>query len=236
MEQANLRKKFLLLQINDALFPIGGYSHSYGLETYIQKDLVRDGKTAKSYIEHKLKYGFLYAELLPARLAFEYASEVNIEKLVELEEMSQASKLPREIRLASNKLASRFIKTISKLDIPYESDIFHSYLENIKKTQEGLSNYAIVYGVFCAAVSITKEEAMEHFLYAQTSAMVTNCVKSIPLSQTEGQKLLVASCELFSDILETVVYLDESMLYLSNPGFDIRSMQHEFLYSRIYMS
>ena len=30
------RKKFLLLQVNDALFPIGAYSHSYGLETYIQ--------------------------------------------------------------------------------------------------------------------------------------------------------------------------------------------------------
>ena len=29
--------KFFLLQVNDALFPIGGYSHSYGLETYIQK-------------------------------------------------------------------------------------------------------------------------------------------------------------------------------------------------------
>lgn len=236
MESGNLRKKFLLLQINDALFPIGGYSHSYGLETYIQKDLVRDGKTAKKYIENKLKYGFLYTELLPARFAFEYASEGKIEKLMELEELTQASKLPREIRLASNKLASRFIKTISKLDICYESDIFSTYLEYIKKMEDGISNYAIVYGVFCAAVGILKKEAMEHFLYAQTSAMVTNCVKSIPLSQTEGQKLLVASCELFSEILEKAECLDEKMLYLSNPGFDIRSMQHEFLYSRIYMS
>ena len=29
-------KQFYLLQVNDALFPIGGYSHSQGLETYIQ--------------------------------------------------------------------------------------------------------------------------------------------------------------------------------------------------------
>ncbi|MDU7968180.1 MAG: urease accessory protein UreF, partial [Paeniclostridium sordellii] len=33
---------FILLQINDALFPIGAYSHSYGLETYIQKNIVKD--------------------------------------------------------------------------------------------------------------------------------------------------------------------------------------------------
>lgn len=40
--------KFLLLQVNDALFPIGGYSHSYGLETYIQKGIVKDADSAGS--------------------------------------------------------------------------------------------------------------------------------------------------------------------------------------------
>ncbi len=40
MDLQEWRKKFLLLQVNDALFPIGAYSHSYGLETYIQKNLL----------------------------------------------------------------------------------------------------------------------------------------------------------------------------------------------------
>ena len=42
-----LNHHFLLLQINDSLFPIGGYSHSYGLETYIQKGIVQDLETAE---------------------------------------------------------------------------------------------------------------------------------------------------------------------------------------------
>lgn len=41
---------FILFQINDALFPIGAYSHSYGLETYIQKNLVRDVDSAYEYL------------------------------------------------------------------------------------------------------------------------------------------------------------------------------------------
>lgn len=38
--------ELLLQQICDSVFPIGAYSHSYGLETYIQLDRVRDAETA----------------------------------------------------------------------------------------------------------------------------------------------------------------------------------------------
>lgn len=50
--------KFFLLQVNDALFPIGGYSHSYGLETYIQKGIVHDEDSAEEFIHKRLEYNF----------------------------------------------------------------------------------------------------------------------------------------------------------------------------------
>ena len=50
MNKEDLASRLLLLQVNDALFPIGAYSHSYGLETYIQEGRVRDAKTAGEYI------------------------------------------------------------------------------------------------------------------------------------------------------------------------------------------
>ena len=64
MNTENLKSHFLLLQINDSLFPIGGYSHSYGLETYIQKGLVQDAAGAEDYIRRRLRYNFLYTDLL----------------------------------------------------------------------------------------------------------------------------------------------------------------------------
>jgi urease accessory protein len=229
----NREKRFLLLQVNDALFPIGAYSHSYGLETYIQKNLVSNALQAKEFIFSRLVNGFCYSEFLTVKLAYEYATKKDVSKLEELEEILEASRMPREIREAEKKLGSRFIKTVKALSIQYESDIFIEYVS----ARTGKSAiYGCVYGVFCAATGIELEDCLEHYLYAQTSSMVTNCVKTIPLSQTDGQVLLYECQQVFEIILEKLKDLTEDDLCLSAPGFDIRCMQHEGLYSRIYMS
>ena len=227
-------KQFYLLQINDALFPIGGYSHSQGLETYIQRGLVHDEDTAREYITNKIKWNFEYTELLAARLAYEAAEKKNLKGLLRLEELLEASRIPMEQREAARKMGSRFAKTIEKLELSIsESGIFRKYLDARKgKTV----NHCCIYGIFCAEMQIPLEEALSHYLYAQTSAIVTNCVKTIPLSQTSGQKLLSGCYGEFEMILKDVMKKREEDLCLSAPGFDIRGIQHERLYSRLYMS
>lgn len=225
--------KFFLLQVNDALFPIGGYSHSYGLETYIQKGIVHDEDSAQEFIHKRLKYNFSYNEFMAVRLAFEYALREDLEAISRLEEIMEAGKIPRETREASRKLGSRFIKTLSALELSVQNSIFDKYRE----ARKGKSvHHAVAYGVFCGAAGIAENEALEHFIYAQTSAMVTNCVKTIPLSQSSGQKLLSGCYPLLQELTKKVTELGEEWLGLSGPGFDLRCMQHEGLYSRIYMS
>ena len=83
---------------------------------------------------------------------------------------------------------------------------------------------------------LLQDEKEQYYLYAQTSAMVTNCVKTIPLSQSAGQKLLSSCYNSFQEILSSVREWTEEDLCLSAPGFDLRGIQHEKLYSRLYMS
>lgn len=224
---------FILFQINDALFPIGAYSHSYGLETYIQKNLIKNSNDVYEYIKTNAKTNFLYTELLAAYKAYEFAEKNNLSKILELEEIIDASKIPKEIRTASEKLGSRFIKTVSSLDVKYESNIFNEY---IKKENEGTRIHSSAYGVFCFSVGIDKVKAMEGYLYAYVSASIINAVKLIPLSQNEGQKILYKCYKFFDEIIDMLLSLDIKDLCLSTPGFDIRCMQHEALYSRLYMS
>ena len=212
---------FMLFQINDSLFPIGAYSHSYGLETYIQKKLVTNVDTAFEYLKCNLKFNFLYSELLAINLSYEYADKERL------------GKSPKEIRLASQKLGSRFIKTLLSTEINYKNN---NFLDYVNKSKNNLPTHTVAYGVFCQSVGIERERAIEGFLYSYTSSTITNCVKSIPLSQTQGQQLLYKSHDIFEEVINKLDELTIDDLCLSTPGFDIRCMQHENLYSRLYMS
>jgi urease accessory protein UreF len=66
--------------------------------------------------------------------------------------------------------------------------------------------------------------------------MVTNAVKLVPLGQLEGQKILFEVKRNIPSWVEKTMNLEEDKIGLSNVGFDLRSMQHERLYSRLYMS
>ena len=109
-------------------------------------------------------------------------------------------------------------------------------IKYLKKENEGTRIHSSAYGVFCFSVGIDKVKAMEGYLYAYVSASIINAVKLIPLSQNEGQKILYKCYKFFDEIIDMLLSLDIKDLCLSTPGFDIRCMQHEALYSRLYMS
>jgi Urease accessory protein UreF len=222
-----------MLHISDPLIPIGGFTHSFGLETYTQKNLVDSCESAEEYLESYLCSNFLYNDLLSARLAWEYTRDENINGLVELNNILCVSKAPAELRNASIKLGLRFIKIIEKK--LGDKDIFNRYLHAVRN-RECETNYSSVYGMSACLLGVPREDALCAISYGTASAIVSNCVKQIPLSQTDGQKMLFNIHEKIIEIIDAVEALDKNDLGLSCIGFDIRSMQHERLYTRLYIS
>ena len=224
------------MQINDALFPIGGYTHSYGLETYIQQHRITNGQEAEAYIRQNLEHNFLHNDLLAFSLAYDLAEVGDVKGLKRLEEKLSAIKVASELRGASHKLASRFMKIIEALDVPSLLDVFRLYKEASMGKGKKMPHQAVAYATFTCAAGFEKKLAMRFYLYSATTNMVTNCVKTIPLSQTVGQQILYRMGTVLERLIEKCMQLDEGHLGLSSPGLDIRAMQHEVLYSRIYMS
>lgn len=223
---------FTLLQVADSIFPIGAYTQSNGLETYVQKGIVKDGKTARGYLCNMLSYGIKYTDVLALKLAYEYTAQKDINKLIELDEMLYALKAPREVKEGSAKMCARFLRISEKFG---ETDFLLKYNELIKEGK-CVGQHSIVFGMFCAEYSIDKMESISAYLYNAASCIVNNCAKLIPLGQMEGQLILFDSSELLKNIAQEIMNLSIDDLGRCTIGFDIKAMQHENLYSRLYMS
>jgi urease accessory protein len=93
-----------------------------------------------------------------------------------------------------------------------------------------------VFGLYAQALNISKQEALAGFFYNAAAGFVTNSVKLIPLGQQDGQEILFSLQPLIEQLVESSMEPDKELIGLCCTGFDIRCMQHEQLYSRLYMS
>jgi len=218
-----------LLHLADSTLPIGGYTHSAGLETFVQQGLVNSKATAETFVRNMLQNNLRYNDAAFMGLAYTAATQNNITELLELHQLCTAVKAPRELREASHKLGARLTRIFSRR---YTSDLMTQY-----EAAAGYGpHYCLVFGVYAHLTGIPLEAALFAFYYNAAMGMVTNCVKLVPLGQMDGQDIIFDLQTLLKELTAATLQPDKSLLGLCNPGFDIRSMQHEHLYSRLYMS
>ena len=231
-ETTKLGSLIEILHITDPTLPIGGFSHSNGLETYVQQKLVNNMSSTQEFVESMLRNNYKFNDGLAVKLAYDFTLENNLDQILKLDNESNALKAPREVREGSQKLGMRLIKIYEQLlDDPFLNTINDLILE---KKMHG--HYAVIYGIITALLKLDKEKATCAFLYNAAVGIITNAVKLVPLGQTDGQQIIYNVQPLIENLTLEIMELERDMHGVCNAALDIKCMQHEHLYSRLYMS
>lgn len=221
-----------LLQLSDPALPVGGYAHSAGLETYVQNGSVSDVPAAAAFVQQMLLSNLRYTDGAFVSLAYDAALQADFAELLALHAHCSATKLPEEMRMASGKMGLRLLKIFAEFP---RQQLAKEYLL-AKKEDAVAAHYCIAFGIIAAASGISKQEMLQGFFYNAASGFVTNCVKLVPLGQQDGQRILFGLQPVIAACVAACIQPDEAMIGVCCPAFEIAQMQHETLYSRLYMS
>jgi urease accessory protein len=326
-------RRLAMLQVCDSVFPVGSFALSNGMETFVQRDMLRRGDDFEEYVKNYLDIA-PYKEIGQMVLAGKYASDSRMRRaglakhLIELDELASALQSAREIREGSERMCSRLVTLATQMDagqaqtsdghrsgghhsdgqssdgrrgnpqsdsvaathgsadngitdatdasiasataesdtsdISHADDREHDIIavheqgterHRLQDAADGLYGspalelyaeligtgqcrglHPIAMGVYAADHAPDIRDAAIMYGYSLLSALTMCAAKAIPLSQYAGQVALHNSFPRLVRAVDIAMTLRPEDLGISGAFIDIAAMQHETLYSRLYMS
>lgn len=231
------RAQLVIWHLTDSALPTGGFAHSAGMETYLQRDVIHDAESFAHWLR-----GYLYQATFNDALAVRFAVELQnaklevaerVEKLRELDALVHATQTPKELRAAMQSMGRRMSKVAKIVD---DEDPLVGEYDRGLRAREYKGNPGIAFGLVVAAAGVDERVAVEGYLMQLATSMVQNAIRAIPLGQDAGQRLLVGVYDLVSQFADVTLGHSFYDLGVAAPDMEIAQMEHEFLRSRMFMS
>ena len=209
----NIKDPLQILQIwFSSSFPVGSYAYSHGLEAIIDNKLINNKNDVEEFLNALLFNGTLRNEYIFIKSIYE-GKEIN--DLI----LSSASSKERKIEMIS--MGNSFRKIMRE-----------SWEFNLNE------NTAFTYCLAKAAIhfNIKFDYLIKFYLQSFISNLINVCVKHIPISQKDGQKLNVIFINQIQDFLQKSEKLNLEDIGSTFFIGDLFSIKHENLETRIYLT
>ncbi|KEZ22360.1 urease accessory protein UreF [Ureaplasma diversum] len=238
-QQDNYLQLLDLMQITNANFPIGSFSHSFGIETYIRKDIVHDGNSLVKALLLYMNEQLLFGDLLAIREIYKIfrsknADSVKHKKIWAIDHMLGTQGLSKETRDGQRRVGQQMVKIYNEI---FDCELMVQYAQLIKE-KKCFGNPAVAFGILAIHLELDLQISLYTHLYSTVAALTQNCVRAIPLGQVLGQQIIYElRHKYFEDIINKAFKLDfKTDFCKNNPGLEIAQMEHEDISVRLFMS
>jgi len=218
-----------LMQMTSQGFPIGGYSHSYGLEAAVESGLVRDEKSVRAWIVDVLAYSIFTYEAPVLHDMSEAWSAHDLSCVRRLNAEFLAARESAELRSATVQLGFSMRELLAAL--PGLPDSLSGALHSMDEP-----SLPCVWSGTAHAWAIGESESTAAYLWSWAENQVLAAMKSVPIGQSSAQRVLLHVGEKIARFISSGFprLADERSNFA--PGLAIVCCQHETQYSRLFRS
>ncbi len=209
-----------LLQLASPTLPVGAYSYSGGLEAAVEAGVVHDAASAERWIGDVLAHSVATMEapvLLRLVRAFRSGAPAQ-----EWNDRLLASRETAELRAETVQMGYSLQRLLADL--------------GVGETGVEEPAFPTAYALAVARWKIEPADALVAYLWAWLENQAMAAVKSVPLGQTDGQRILFSLGARLAGIAARAATMGDEELVNFAPGLALLSSRHESQYSRLFRS
>lgn len=210
-------------------FPVGAFSYSHGLEWAVGAGDVRDAATLVAWIEDILRHGSGRNDAILFVHAWRAAAAGDGGPLRAVAALGTALATSRERHLEATAQGAAFLAAIGAV---WPAPV----LEGLTESLSGGIPYPVAVGAATAAHGVALDAALQAYVLAFATNLVSAGVRLIPLGQTDGLRALAGLDPVVAEVAAAAPTLTLDDLGGAVVRADIAAMRHETQYTRLFRS
>jgi urease accessory protein len=212
-----------LIWLASPALPVGGFSYSEGLEAAVEAALVRDEASAAEWLVEQLHASLARADLAVVASAVEAARSGDAARLAELDRWVRQTRETSELRQQTEQMG-RSLREWERSLVGRDASQPIDY------------TYPVAFAVAAAKSGTCVRQIALTFAFGWSENMTQAAIKSVPLGQGAGQRILARLACGIPQAVDHALALSDADRQSFTPMLAILSAQHETQYSRLFRS
>jgi urease accessory protein len=217
-----------LMWLASPALPIGGFSYSEGLEAAVESARVTTESDASSWLQDQLELNLARGDLAVVAQAMPAWQGADASRIAALNAWVLQTRESGELRAQTEQMGRSLLEWLRNHTTATPAQI--GLLAELQPT------YPLAFALAASATGAPVRDCLLAYAFGWAENMVQAAIKSVPLGQSAGQRILSALTAAIPAAVAHALTLNDSSRQTFSPMLAILSAQHEVQYSRLFRS